>query len=260
VRAFVVDAFADKAFRGNPAGVVLLDAPADAVWMQQVAAEFRHSETAFLVPRGPVEYGLRWFTPGVEVALCGHATLASAHVLATVVGGDRFEFATLSGPLTARVSAAGEIELDFPATPAATVAEPPGLAAALGVEPLACSANETDLVVDLRDAEAVANLRPDFGAMGQLPYRLVIVTARGRADVDFVSRAFGGAGVGVGEDPVTGSAHCTLGPMWGQRLGRTELVGAQLSERGGRVGVVVQGDRVLLRGRAVTVLAGELQA
>lgn len=261
VRAFVVDAFTDAPFRGNPAGVVLLaadDARSDE-WMQQVAAEFRHSETAFVVGRGDGAVDLRWFTPAVEVDLCGHATLAAAHVLHTAFGRESITFHTRSGELHASVTADG-VALDFPAQRAVTRPAPTGLASALAVDVDVDQVHSdgSDLVVDLPSAEAVASLRPDLTALADVECRGVVVTAPAAvADHDFVSRFFGPR-VGVPEDPVTGSAHCTLGPLWSDRLGRASLIGVQLSPRGGRVGVDVRGDRVTLRGRAVTVLSGDL--
>lgn len=259
MRAYVVDAFTDAPFRGNPAGVVLLEpdvAPCDE-WLQQVAAEFRHSETAFVSERPDGALDLRWFTPAVEVDLCGHATLAAAHVLHAVAGRTSTTFHTRSGTLHASVTGDG-IALDFPAQRAVTAPAPPGLAVALGVEVPEVHSDGSDLIVDLPSAEAVASLQPDLAALADVECRGVVVTAPAAvADHDFVSRFFGPR-VGVPEDPVTGSAHCTLGPLWGARLGRASLVGVQLSPRGGRVGVDVRGDRVTLRGRAVTVLAGEL--
>jgi PhzF family phenazine biosynthesis protein len=260
VRAFVVDAFTDTAFAGNPAGVVLLDGPADQAWMQAVAAELRHSETAFVRPRPDGDYDLRWFTPSVEVELCGHATLASAHVLATTGGFGRFAFHTLSGVLAATVSN-GAIELDFPSQPVAPVPDPIRLVEALGVSPLGVYGNGVDLLVEVSDADTVRTLTPDLRVLSTVECRGVIVTAAAAPDAqhDFVSRFFGPR-VGVDEDPVTGSAHCALGPFWAERLGRTSLTGVQLSARGGRVAVDVRGERVLLAGAAVTVLAGELHA
>lgn len=262
MRCWIVDAFTDQAFRGNPAGVVLTD-PAQPVppasWMQDLAAELKHSETAFVTPRADDDgFDLRWFTPAVEVDLCGHATLASAHALRA--GGARgpFRFYTRSGVLTASATGDG-ITLDFPAKDPQPAPAPRGLAGALGIVPLATYADGTDVLVEVAQASVVADLDPDLLALDTLDCRGVIVTAPADAgaDHDFVSRFFG-AGIGVGEDPVTGSAHCALGPFWAQRLGRSTLVGVQLSARGGRVGVTVRGDRVELRGQAVTVLTGEL--
>jgi predicted PhzF superfamily epimerase YddE/YHI9 len=256
-----IDAFADRPFAGNPAAVCLLPGPRDADWMQQVAAEMNLSETAFLVP-GADGHGLRWFTPAVEVDLCGHATLASAHALwetGRLRPDEPARFHTRSGLLTAR-RLGDEIELDFPATPAEASTVPEGLLRALGATARYVGRNRFDYLVEVESEAAVRGLRPDFAALGRLPVRGVIVTARAAtAGFDFVSRFFAPAS-GVLEDPVTGSAHCCLGPFWRDRLGKDELRGYQASRRGGVVGVRVAGERVYLRGRAVTVLRGELLA
>jgi PhzF family phenazine biosynthesis protein len=237
---------------------VLLDSPADAAWMQHVAAELRHSETAFVVPRSDGGYDLRWFTPLAEVRLCGHATLAAGHVLAERGASGPFAFHTHSGVLTAALDD-GDIVLDFPAQPPVPVDTPLGLAAALGVEPLASYGNGVDVLVEVADEATVRSVIPDIEALHNVECRGVIVTAPADegSDADFVSRFFAPR-VGVDEDPVTGSAHCALAPFWSQRLGKTALVGAQLSPRGGRIAVELRGERVLLRGRAVTVLDGSL--
>lgn len=237
---------------------MLLDAPADEAWMQKVAAELRHSETAFVAPGDAGGYRLRWFTPATEVRLCGHATLAAAHVLSGrgVLG--PFVFHTHSGVLKAAVED-GNVTLDFPAQPVAPIELPDGLAAALGMVPVATYGNGVDVLAEVADETTVRGLTPDAAAMHAVDCRGVIVTAPAGdgGDVDFVSRFFAPR-VGVDEDPVTGSAHCALAPFWAQRFGRPSLVGAQLSPRGGRVAVELRGDRVLLRGRAVTVLEGSL--
>ncbi|WP_017973114.1 PhzF family phenazine biosynthesis protein [Actinopolyspora halophila] len=256
--AYVVDSFTDQPFAGNPAGVVLLNEPADSTWMQHVAAEFNHSETAFVVVGGSTGEAkpLRWFTPTTEVDLCGHATLATAHVL----GGEQ-RFDTRSGELGCSVRDDGMIELDFPSQPCSP-SEETGVLAALGpladehVEHLARS--ESDLIVQLSDASLVRQLRPDMSALTRVPGRGITVTARGdRPGVDVVSRFFAPA-VGIPEDPVTGSAHCALAPWWAERLGRTELLAEQASPRGGTVRMRPHGDRVALAGHAVTVLGGTL--
>lgn len=264
MRMFVVDAFTDRPFAGNPAGVCLLPGPAQAAWMQSVAAEMRHSETAFLHPcgDGAADYDLRWFTPVAEVDLCGHATLAAAHVLYELGATGAIRFATRSGVLTAARDADGRILLDFPAEPAEPVAAPPGLAEALGAAPVWVGRNRFDLLCELPDEQVVRGLRPDLAALGRLPVRGVIVTAAGReGGYDFVSRCFYPA-VGVPEDPVTGSAHCALAPYWAARpAGRDgTLTGFQASPRGGLVRVRIRGDRVELGGHAVTVLEGTLRA
>jgi PhzF family phenazine biosynthesis protein len=258
---FQVDAFATEPFRGNPAAVCILDTPADEWWMQAVAAEMNLSETAFLVPKTIApNFSLRWFTPTAEVDLCGHATLASAHVLwetGRVPGAATVSFHTASGVLTAAQSG-GAIWMDFPALASEPVAAVPGLAGALGISPVTIGRNIHDYIVELASAADVTDLRPDFASIAALDTRAVVVTARDdRGDHDFVSRCFAPR-VGVPEDPVTGSAHCALGPWWADRLGRTDLVGYQASARGGVVHVQVRGDRVLLGGNAVTVLRGEL--
>jgi predicted PhzF superfamily epimerase YddE/YHI9 len=256
-----IDAFTDRPFAGNPAAVCLLTEPRDAEWMQHVAAEMNLSETAFLSPEADGQR-LRWFTPAVEVDLCGHATLASAHALwetGRLGPKEPARFHTRSGLLTAR-RLGDEVELNFPATPAAPCTPPDGLLSALGVAARSVGKNRFDYLVEVESEEAVRGLRPDFAALGRLPVRGVIVTARATtAGFDFVSRFFAPAS-GVPEDPVTGSAHCCLGPFWRDRLGKDELRGYQASRRGGTVGVRVAGERVYLRGRAVTVCRGELLA
>ncbi|HEY3358893.1 MAG TPA: PhzF family phenazine biosynthesis protein [Polyangia bacterium] len=259
---FQVDAFAAAPFGGNPAAVVLLADAADPRWMQQVAREMNLSETAFLVARGDGGFDLRWFTPAVEVDLCGHATLASAHVLwqeGRVEAHAAVRFHTRSGPLGA--TRAGDwIELDFPARPAAPAAAPADLGAMLGALPRYAGRSRDDYLV-LVDSEAeVRALRPDFAGLRALGTRGVIVTAAAvTPGFDFVSRFFA-PGAGIDEDPVTGSAHCTLGPFWQERLGRRELTAYQASARGGVVKVRVAGERVALGGQAVTVARGELLA
>jgi PhzF family phenazine biosynthesis protein len=254
-----VDAFTDKPFAGNPAAVCLLPAPRDESWMQSVAREMNLSETAFLV-RQADGYALRWFTPSVEVALCGHATLASAHVLwedGHLTPGQQARFHTKSGLLTG--DRAGEwIELDFPAKREEPAPAPDGLAAALGVAPKYVGKNQFDYLVEVDGEATVRRLAPDHTALAALPVRGVIVTSRAdSAGYDFVSRFFA-PGSGVPEDPVTGSAHCALGPYWQARLGKSDLVAYQASPRGGVVRVRVVGERVKLGGKAVTVLRGEL--
>jgi PhzF family phenazine biosynthesis protein len=256
---FQVDAFAERPFGGNPAAVCVLEHDLDDVLMQQIAVEMNLSETAFLRRQDDGHWQLRWFTPTVEVDLCGHATLASAHTLWQELGAPdpRLEFETRSGTLRARREAGG-IELDFPAVRVQAAAAPDGLAVALGVPVQSVWRNRFDWLVELDRAGTVRTLQPDVSALGRLGARGVIVTAA--ADdhrYDFISRFFA-PGSGVPEDPVTGSAHCALAPFWAERLGRTTLTGYQASARGGTVGTVVQGDRVLLRGQAVTVMRGEL--
>jgi predicted PhzF superfamily epimerase YddE/YHI9 len=254
----VVDAFTERPFAGNPAAVCVMARPAEETWMRAVAREMNLSETAFLFPEGD-GYRLRWFTPAVEVRLCGHATLASAHVLyetGRLAPDAEARFDTLSGRLAARRDGS-TIVLDFPAKPVASTPAPPGLVAALGAEPRFVGSNNMDFLVELASPAEVRALVPDFRALKQLPIRGVMATARGEAPYDFVSRFFA-PGAGVDEDPVTGSAHCALGPFWADRLGKTEVVGHQVSARGGVVRVICRGERVGLAGHAVTVSRGEL--
>jgi PhzF family phenazine biosynthesis protein len=255
-----VDSFTDRPFRGNPAAVCILDAPRDASWMRDVAREMNLSETAFVVARG-AHFDLRWFTPEVEVDLCGHATLAAAHVLFEdgVLASDAIaHFETKSGRLSAR-RRGDWIEMDFPATRAVAADPPGGLLDALGVaSPTFVAKNASDYLVELVDEREVRAVSPDMRALARTEARGVIVTARSSDPTfDFVSRFFAPR-VGIDEDPVTGSAHCTLGPHWSLKLGRAELTGYQASARGGTVRTRVQGERVLLAGQAVTVLRGTL--
>jgi PhzF family phenazine biosynthesis protein len=258
---YVVDAFTATPFAGNAAAVCLLEEAADEGWMQRVAAEMNLSETAFVVPGGDAAtFGLRWFTPTVEVDLCGHATLASAHVLweaGRVEGGSPIVFGTRSGDLRAS-RLEGAIEIDLPLRPPAAVDRPPGMAQALGLYPTWVGAAADILLVELADAAEVARLAPDMAALARIDAHGIIVTSAGADDrYDFVSRYFAPQ-VGIDEDPVTGSAHCVLGPFWAERLGRTELLGRQASPRGGDVRVRVLDDRVAVGGSAVTVLSGTL--
>ncbi len=258
---YQVDAFTGEAFRGNPAAVCLLGSDAPEDWMQRVAGEMNLSETAFLLPHGD-GFHLRWFTPTVEVELCGHATLASAHVLwesGRLRPYETARFHTRSGLLTATHDEDG-ITLDFPASTTEPANAPDGLADALGVVPQRVVRGAYDYLVEVESERAVRSLAPDFRALGEIEIaRGVIVTAQGTNGADFVSRFFAPA-AGVDEDPVTGSAHCLLAPYWAGRLGRDDLVGYQASARGGTVRVGLRGDRVLLGGRAVTVLRGDLLA
>jgi PhzF family phenazine biosynthesis protein len=256
VDLYVVDSFTETAFRGNPAAVVLMNSPADTTWMRAVAAEMKHSETAFVVvgPDDDKPKPLRWFTPTSEVDLCGHATLASAHVLG---GNQRFE--TRSGVLTCTTTPDSQIEMEFPADQPAPAEQPPELATALpGITIEHIARGKFDVLVQASSETEVRALEPDLPALEQIAARGVIVTARGDRDgIDFVSRFFAPR-AGIPEDPVTGSAHCLLAPWWSAALGRTDLLGKQLSERGGAVRAVLRGDSVALRGRAVTVLKGTL--
>ncbi|HEX3108467.1 MAG TPA: PhzF family phenazine biosynthesis protein [Thermoanaerobaculia bacterium] len=254
-----VDAFADSAFKGNPAAVCILDRERDAAWMQNVAKEMNLSETAFLLHHAD-GFGLRWFTPAVEVALCGHATLASAHALweERVLETDA-RFHTLSGLLTATRN--GDlIELDFPTKAEEPAEAPPLLIESLGVKPVYVGRNQFDYLIEVATEDELRALDPDHARLRTIPVRGVIVTARSSDPrFDFVSRFFA-PGSGVDEDPVTGSAHCALTPYWSKKLGKTEMTAYQASARGGVVHVRLAGDRVKLGGRAITVFRGELLA
>ncbi len=258
-RIFQVDAFTDRTFAGNPAAVCILTDPRDEAWMQNIAQEMNLSETAFL-SRQENEFALRWFTPTVEVSLCGHATLASAHVLwetGLLATREQARFHTRSGLLTAERR--GEwIELNFPATPDQPTTAPAQLLEALAVTAKYVGKSRFDYLLEVETEEAVRNLKPDFTLLRAIGVRGVMVTSRAMSSgYDFVSRFFA-PGSGIDEDPVTGSAHCCLGPFWSRRLGKNDLVGYQASRRGGTVRVRVDGDRVYLSGQAVTILRGEL--
>jgi PhzF family phenazine biosynthesis protein len=259
VNIYQVDAFTSAPFAGNPAGVCILSEPASQEWMRDVAREMNLSETAFLAPQTG-GYGLRWFTPTVEVDLCGHATLASAHILwerEHLKPGVQAHFQTRSGPLSA--SKLGEwIEMNFPSKPERQAEIPTSLEAALGIKARYVGVNQFDYLVEVESEEEVRNLKPDISALGALPVRGTIVTSRASTqEYDFVSRFFAPA-VGVPEDPVTGSAHCCLAPFWSKRLGKKEMTGYQSSTRGGVVKVRMERERVILAGQAVTVLEGKL--
>ncbi|MEU4039171.1 PhzF family phenazine biosynthesis protein [Streptomyces collinus] len=270
MRIRIVDAFTDRPFAGNPAGVMLLDDVfPDDDWLQNVALEVNHAETAFahrLPAGGEADWALRWFTPVAEVAMCGHATLATAHVLHTTGAHEGpVRFATRSGVLVATPGADGSITLDFPTAPLTAVEVPEGLAEALGAEPVVAydtGPNVGDLLVELADERTVLKLAPDHKALSAHSSRGVIATARAddpSLGHDFVSRCFF-PNVGIDEDPVTGSAHTALAPHWAARLGRDDLVGLQASPRSGLVRTGLRGDRTLLTGRAVTVIEGDLLA
>jgi PhzF family phenazine biosynthesis protein len=254
-----IDAFTDRPFAGNPAAVCLLGEPPEDSWMQLVAREMNLSETAFLLPRDG-GFGLRWFTPTVEVDLCGHATLASAHFLweqGHLAADQSARFHTRSGLLTAEKHGTW-IEMDFPATPAEPDASAEILESALRVKARYVGRTRFDYVVETGSEEAIRAIKPDFEGLGRLEARGVIVTSRASgSDYDYVSRFFAPA-FGINEDPVTGSAHCCLGPFWKERLGRDDLVGFQASARGGFVRTRCVGDRVRISGQAVTVLRSEL--
>lgn len=256
---FQVDAFTDKPFAGNPAAVCLLPGAQDEGWMQNVASEMNLSETAFLY-RQEDGFNLRWFTPAVEVDLCGHATLASAHILweaGHLKPNESAHFYTHSGLLRAERKG-GWVELDFPAEPEEPVPPPDDLAKALGINPEYVGENRFDYLVEVDSEETVRSIKPDFALLGRISSRGVMITSRATSpEYDFISRFFA-PGVGINEDPVTGSAHCCLGPFWSERLGKNELVAYQASSRGGIVRVRVSGERVYLGGQAITVLRGEL--
>lgn len=254
-----IDAFTDTAFGGNPAAVCLLDGPAETEWMQDVAREMNLSETAFVVRGDKDDWSLRWFTPGAEVDLCGHATLASAHFLWSLAILDQdapARFQTRSGLLTC-VREDDWIVMDFPALPTEPTVEPDGLADALGMKPTAVWQSTWDIVVEFSSAQAIRYLDPDFPALLPFAERGVLATAPGDAPYDFVSRFFAPVHR-IDEDPVTGSTHCILTPFWGDRLGKTQMLAHQASRRGGVLRVETNGDRVLLGGKAVTVMTGTL--
>lgn len=254
-----IDAFADAPFKGNPAAVCILDRERNAAWMQNVAAEMNLSETAFLLHHQD-GFSLRWFTPAVEVDLCGHATLASAHALwQENILETEARFHTRSGLLTATRN--GEwIELDFPVKAEERTEAPPLLLESLGAKATYVGRNQFDYLVEVATEAELRALEPDHARLRTIPVRGVIVTARSSDPrFDFVSRFFA-PGSGVDEDPVTGSAHCALTPYWAKKLGKSEMTAFQASPRGGVVRVRLAGDRVKLGGRAVTILRGELVA
>lgn len=254
-----VDAFTDQPFSGNPAAVCLLDRPKEAVWMQKVAQEMNLSETAFLLKEGEA-FHLRWFTPTVEVDLCGHATLAGAHLLwewGALPPTARAYFQTKSGLLIAEKKE-GWIELDFPAEREEAAALHPALQRALGVTPKYVGKNRFDYLIEVESEAILRTIQPDFALLATVPCRGVIVTSRSDSGrFDFVSRAFAPR-AGINEDPVTGSSHCCLGPFWKERLGKDTFLAYQASARGGVIRVELAGDRVRLGGKAVTVLQGVL--
>jgi PhzF family phenazine biosynthesis protein len=253
-----VDAFANHPFEGNPAAVCVLQSSISEILMQNIASEMNLSETAFVWPLTD-GFSLRWFTPAVEVDLCGHATLASAHVLweqRLIAPGAKALFHTRSGLLTAQ-RRDGRIEMDFPSKPAVPSDAPDGLLSSLGFAAAKVARSQFDFLVEVDSERMVREATPDFGALRKTPARGVILTARSSGEFDFVSRFFAPA-VGVDEDPVTGSAHCALAPYWSERLGKLEMTGRQVSRRGGTVHVRLAGDRVMIGGQAVTVMRGQL--
>jgi predicted PhzF superfamily epimerase YddE/YHI9 len=258
----VIDAFTQKPFAGNPAAVCILKEPRSDAWLQTIAREMNLSETAFLWPLAQATYRLRWFTPKIEVKLCGHATLASAHLIwerniepiASLL-----KFETLSGTLTAQYHESGWIALDFPSRPAEECACPPELRESLQVEPLYCARHESTYLVEVDGKDALLAIQPDFNLMLRTGFGRAIVTSRAAPSepFDFVSRFFA-PDAGINEDPVTGSAHCILGPYWAWKLGKRELMAFQASGRGGELRLTVGDTRTILRGQAVTVLKGQL--
>jgi PhzF family phenazine biosynthesis protein len=258
-RLFQVDSFTAREFSGNPAAVCLLEEPASAAWMLSVAAEMNLSETAFLVKRKE-GFDLRWFTPSVEVDLCGHATLAAGFVLwqqGLVPEEEKIRFNTKSGWLELKKK--GEwIEMDFPARPVDPADPPEPVLSVLGIKPLRSAVNPSVWLFQLESEDKVRALSPDFNGLISVCDRPVIVTAESNVDeFDFVSRFFAPT-VGIDEDPVTGSAHCCLGPFWRTVLGKNRFTAFQASSRGGVVQVSVEGDRVKLGGQAVGIFSGEL--
>lgn len=259
-----VDAFADDPFTGNPAAVCILDSFPSEEWMQNLASEMNLSETAFVVPTGETgHFHLRWFTPGGEVELCGHATLASVKVLleqAQVAEGDSIRFQTLSGELACE-QRGDRITLDFPATPITEAVEEPiatEVCASLGVESARVMRAKFDTVAIVQTAEMVRSADPDFHRLSKIDTRGVMITSKSDlSDSDFISRFFSPQH-GINEDPVTGSAHCCLAPYWAEQLGKIKVVGYQASRRGGTVHCEVLGDRVKLSGTAITVMEGRL--
>lgn len=258
VPIFHVDAFTTRTFEGNPAAVMLMESfPEDAI-LQKIAAENNLSETAFLVPTGD-EYRLRWFTPVTEVPLCGHATLATAAVVMQRLEPERnvVVFHSASGPLVVKGTATGYL-MDFPARPSQPISTPPGLAVALGVEPLEVFSNEFNYLALVENEAVLRSMSPDMTALARMNRPGVIVTALTREDYDFVSRYFAPA-KGIPEDPVTGAAHCMLVPYWAKRLGKTEFRAFQASRRGGEVRCRLNNDRVELEGSCVFYLEGEAE-
>ncbi|QPA30159.1 PhzF family phenazine biosynthesis protein [Thermaerobacillus caldiproteolyticus] len=259
MKIFLINAFTDQPFTGNPAAVCVLPESKDAEWMQKVAKEINLPTTAFLEYTNG-GFSLRWFTPTTEIPLCGHGTLASAYVLwemGYIKAEHPVSFSTKSGILTATVKN-GWIELDFPSAPDHEITASDKLIKALGVVPKYVEKNQLDYIVEVESEDIVKNLTPDIGSIAQLPIRGVIVTSRSSSGkFDFISRFFSPA-QGIVEDAVTGSAHCCLGPYWKRRLNKDEFIAYQASARGGMIKVKMSNNRVLLSGKAVTVLKGEL--
>ena len=253
-----IDAFTDKPFSGNPAAVCLLEKAADENWMQAVAMEMNLSETAFLFPADD-GYDIRWFTPAVEVNLCGHATLASAYLLYIDGHSDKSEtitFYSKSGILRTRFNH-GWVTLDFPIKEPREIEIPDGLVEALGATPIAIRSNEEDCLCEFETEDTVRKLIPDFGKLKKLPFRGIVVTSKSDGQFDFISRFFAPA-CGIDEDPVTGSSFCLLAPYWTKKLGKDDLTAFQASPRGGHIGIRIEGERVFISGQAVITMRGEL--
>jgi PhzF family phenazine biosynthesis protein len=259
IHYFMVDAFTSRPFAGNPAAVVPLDEWRDDCWLQNVAQEMNLSETAFFVANHQ-GFDLRWFTPKIEVDLCGHATLASALVLShlgKLPDGSEVDFSTRSGILKA-MRQGERYQLDFPIKASESSAPPLGLIEALNVSPRYIGRNQFDYLVDVESERILRGISPDFKRLANLECRGVIVTARSDdSQFDFVSRFFAPA-AGIDEDPVTGSAHCCLSDYWGKKLAKSKMIGYQASSRGGVVHMTIQKDRVLLGGEAVMVAQGQI--
>lgn len=274
MKIHLVDAFTDKAFRGNPAAVVLLDSePTDFEWMQFVGMEMNQAETAFIWPlsnetaaKGRADWGLRWFTPTIEIQLCGHATLAGAHILwqeGLVEEGAEVRFYTpMAGHyLTCEQnSESGRIRMCFPSVMVEPARIPEGLAKALGATPTHCARNENgSLLLQFKSAAEIRSINPDFRVMQEITDDVVIVTALSdQPGLDVISRFFA-PGKGIEEDSVTGSAHCIIGPWWSRPLKQKSLICYQASKRGGILHIDLEDDKVFLSGTAVTVLSGELK-
>jgi PhzF family phenazine biosynthesis protein len=256
---FQVDAFTHEPFKGNPAAVVLLTAAKTDEWMQDFAREMNLSETAFLV-KLQEKYLLRWFTPKVEVDLCGHATLASAHVLFSeglVEKDETILFESASGILKARY-ADGWVELDFPAFEVRPIKVTSQINDALGFELSEINESDVNLLVEMKSPDEVRDYLPDFEKLSALPYQGLIITSRMEGGIDFTSRYFAPQ-AGINEDPVTGSAHCTLAPYWSSKLGKNKFKAYQASKRGGVLKVRLENNRVFIQGQAVTIFDGELR-
>jgi len=258
---FQVDSFTPEPYKGNPAGVCILDTNRDEVWMQLVAKEVNLSETAFVVQKSEQEFDLRWFTPTTEVDLCGHATLAASHILweQNILSEDKEAvFSTKSGLLACK-KCSDKISMDFPSEKAEKAEAPKGLLEALNINPLYIGKNRMDYIIEVESEKIVRALNPDFKALKAVKtHRGIIITAKSDDEkYDFVSRFFAPA-AGIDEDPVTGSAHCCLAPYWAEKLNKKEFKAYQASERGGGLDLLLSDDRVCITGKAVTVIAGKI--